>query len=246
MAFPTSSCPDASHRKLASEHANDPVAEHGERTAGIMALAMSRPTIMSCINQISALVLAADALVGVASNAAAQVPAQGNDQQVRIDCSAFQKGSDGSWTATRQTTITIGTNSITNSGGITPRGSVNGIAVQDAIDRQCSQAASMPAGGAGKVAPVYANNSWLLNTQTLPECLARAGEMVQGFSWTASAGEAVYAQFDGFRFIIRCTPRKVVFFAIVGPPGSTQERNQIAQDLFDRIKKGFLSESSAR
>ena len=55
-----------------------------------------------------------------------------------------------------------------------------------------------------------------------------------------------YAQFDGFRFIIRCTPRKVVFFAIVGPPGSTQERNQIAQDLFDRIKKGFLSESSAR
>ena len=181
MAFPTSSCPDASHRKLASEHANDPVAEHGERTAGIMALAMSRPTIMSCINQISALVLAAVALVGVASNAAAQVPAQGNDQQVRIDCSAFQKGSDGSWTATRQTTITIGTNSITNSGGITPRGSVMIVA------------ASMPAGGAGKVAPVYANNSWLLNTQTLPECLARAGEMVQGFSWTASAGEAVYA-----------------------------------------------------
>ena len=92
MAFPTSSCPDASHRKLASEHANDPVAEHGERTAGIMALAMSRPTIMSCINQISALVLAAVALVGVASNAAAQVPAQGNDQQVRNRLQCLSEG----------------------------------------------------------------------------------------------------------------------------------------------------------
>src|SRR5262249_13881917 len=129
---------------------------------------MSRATIISCINQVSALLLAAVALVGAASSTAAQAPAQGTDQQVLVDCSAFQKGTDGSWTTTRQTTITIGTNSMTNSGGITPRGSVNGIDVQDAIARQCSQSASVPSGGPGKAAPVYVNNTWVKNTQTLP------------------------------------------------------------------------------
>jgi hypothetical protein len=194
------------------------------------------------IGKISRLFLSTVVFIGIASKAQAQVTGQGGTQHAQIDCDAFKKGADGSWVITRQTTIKIGTSSITNSAGITPRGSINGIDVQNAINQQCSQTASLPTTRPDKVAPVYSRNNWKANAnnaQTLPECLARASEMVQGFPVAVPAGEAVVARFDGFTYIIRCTPRKFIFFAVVGPPGSTQEQNQVADGLFDRIFNDF-------
>jgi hypothetical protein len=76
-------------------------------------------------------------LSGAGTKASAQ---RGSDQSVEIDCSAFQRQSDGSWTALHTTTIKIGTNSITRGSGRV-NGSVNGLDMQEAINRQCSKEA---------------------------------------------------------------------------------------------------------
>jgi tetratricopeptide (TPR) repeat protein len=85
----------------------------------------------------------------------------------------------------------------------------------------------------------YTASNWVSSSKRVPECLARAGEVVQNFSPTIAAGESVYAWFDGFTFIIRCTPQSVIFFAVVAPPDSTPERNKVAEGQFDRLLHSF-------
>jgi hypothetical protein len=133
--------------------------------------------------------------------------------------------------------IKIGTNSInlnTSSGGITLRGPLpGGMDVQDTINRQCSHVAPSQA------AHLYMAANWASNSQTVPACLARARQVVQNFRQAIPAGESVFAWFDGFTFMIRCTPQSMIFFAVVSPQDSTEERNKVAEGLFDRIVHGF-------
>jgi short subunit fatty acids transporter len=81
--------------------------------------------------------------------------------------------------------------------------------------------------------------NWASNSQTVPACLARARQVVQNFRQAIPAGESVFAWFDGFTFMIRCTPQSMIFFAVVSPQDSTEERNKVAEGLFDRIVHGF-------
>jgi TPR repeat protein len=166
-----------------------------------------------------------------------EATAQEANQNVQMDCSAFQKGADGSWQLMRSTMIKIGTNSInlnTSSGGITLRGPLpGGMDVQDTINRQCSHVAPSQA------AHLYMAANWASNSQTVPACLARARQVVQNFPQAIPAGESVFAWFDGFTFMIRCTPQSMIFFAVVSPQDSTEERNKVAEGLFDRIVHGF-------
>jgi TPR repeat protein len=166
-----------------------------------------------------------------------EATAQEANQNVQMDCSAFQKGADGSWQLMRSTMIKIGTNSInlnTSSGGITLRGPLpGGMDVQDTINRQCSHVAPSQA------AHLYMAANWASNSQTVPACLARARQVVQNFRQAIPAGESVFAWFDGFTFMIRCTPQSMIFFAVVSPQDSTEERNKVAEGLFDRIVHGF-------
>jgi hypothetical protein len=78
--------------------------------------------------QFAVVVFALIFFVGGGTKASAQ---RGSDQSVEIDCSAFQRQSDGSWTALHTTTIKIGTNSITRGSGRV-NGSVNGLDMQEA------------------------------------------------------------------------------------------------------------------
>jgi hypothetical protein len=87
--------------------------------------------------QFAVVVFALIFFVGGGTKASAQ---RGSDQSVEIDCSAFQRQSDGSWIALHTTTIKIGTNSITRGSGRV-NGSVNGLDMQEAINRQCSKEA---------------------------------------------------------------------------------------------------------
>ena len=63
----------------------------------------------------AALVLVLSFFVAAGTKASAQ---SRSSQNIEIDCSAFQRQSDGSWIALHTTTIEIGTNSITVSGKV--------------------------------------------------------------------------------------------------------------------------------
>jgi hypothetical protein len=156
--------------------------------------------------------------------------AQSPNQAVQIDCSAFRQESDGSWVATRETTIKIGTNTLTRSAGRV-NGSINGVDLQKAIAAQCARVAP-PA--QAKSHP-YAYTNWIMNKQSSAECTARGNELIRGFPDKLTAGETLFAYSDDFTFIIRCTPQRMIFFALVGPPETTKERNQAAQALLDDI-----------
>jgi hypothetical protein len=179
--------------------------------------------------QFAVVVFALIFFVGGGTKASAQ---RGSDQSVEIDCSAFQRQSDGSWTALHTTTIKIGTNSITRGSGRV-NGSVNGLDMQEAINRQCSKEA--PQTKSRGSALVYEDTNWKKTPQTSSECVARGRELVQGFPAKTVAGETVFASSDGYTFIIRCTPQNMIFFVVVGPPDGTTEREKAAEGLFDRI-----------
>ena len=175
---------------------------------------------MPTIGRLAAIAFGLIVFVGANEQTSAQ-------QGVEIDCSAFQRQSDGSWVAIRTTTIKIGTNTITINGR--PGGTINGLDIQEAITKQCSNSQMR----AGK--PVYANTNWRKTLQTSDECVARGRDLVKDFPWKSVAGETVYASSDGYTFIIRCTPQQMIFFAVVGPPDGTPERERAAKGLFDRI-----------
>jgi hypothetical protein len=172
----------------------------------------------------AALVLVLSFFAAAGTKASAQ---SRSSQNIEIDCSAFQRQSDGSWIALHTTTIKIGTNSLTVSGKV--GGSVNGLDIQEAMTRQCSK--EQRSGGGG----TYANTNWKKTPQSSSECVARGRELVQGFPWKQVAGETVFAASDGYMFLIRCTPQNMIFFAVVGPPDSNDERDKAAQGLFDRV-----------
>jgi hypothetical protein len=181
------------------------------------------------IGEFAVFVFALIFLVGSGTNAFAQA---GSNQSVEVDCSAFQRQSDGSWIALHTTTIKIGTNSITRGGGKVS-GSVNGLDMQDAINRQCSKEAPQTKSGGSPL--VYAKTNWIKSPQTPSQCVARGRELVESLPTKTVAGETVYASSDGYMFIIRCTPQNMIFFAVVGPPGGTAEREKAAEAQFDRI-----------
>jgi len=186
-------------------------------------------------NSFSALLLAGGFLTFVCPEAVAQQPGQPTSEN-QIDCSAFQRGADGSWQANRQTSIVIDTNTITLSAGIKPRGSVNGISIQDTLERKCAQ--SSPSAGTATSAPTFVSTYWRASKLALPDCMARAQESVKNFSEKRVAGQSVYAWHDGSTYITRCAG-SMVFFAVVGPPNSTAEQNRTAQNLIDQIVERF-------
>jgi hypothetical protein len=185
---------------------------------------------MSSTNLFIALSFLAGLLCSDATDAVAQ---QSAAQEIQIDCSAFQKDRDGSWVASRSTTLKIGTNSLTISGKNS--GSVNGLSIQTAISQKCEQAASGSKPAAGSPPPNYANTNWIAKPQTVDACVARGREVVQNLSPALVAGESVFAWADGYTFVIRCTPKNMVLFALVGPPNSTTERNHAAQAIQDKM-----------
>jgi hypothetical protein len=179
---------------------------------------------MSYIVKLAALAFAA--VVAASTNAVAQ----GGDQEVQVDCSAFQRQSDGRWVAIRTTTIKVGTNTITRSAG-SVNCTINGLSCQDAITQKCANQGAPPR----SERPVYANTNWKKTDQSVPECLQRGRELVRNYPHVNVVGETVFTTNDGYTFLIRCTPLKVILFAVVGPPDSTQERNDAADRRFDEV-----------
>ena len=160
-------------------------------------------------------------------------------QNVQVDCTAFRKEADGSWTALRQTNIMIGTNSISTSAGKI-QGTVNGVRVLDAIDQKCGSAVSPrqpPSSAVGRSGWLM---SWKSNDMALADCTARARELVKNFPFTDVNGQTVVAWYEGYTVMIRCiTEKKIVVFVEVTPPIHDAETDRSVQGLVDQIAAGF-------
>ena len=76
--------------------------------------------------------------------------------------------------------------------------------------------------------PVHLDNNWTFVDQTLPECVARGRSLVDGFAQKEVHGESIFAWSNGFTYLIRCTPEKVIFFIVVGPTTLSLEQNELA------------------
>ena len=153
---------------------------------------------------------------------------------IQIDCGAFRQENDGHWVSTRRTTIEMAGNKLTIGGGQTPQGSVNGVQIQAAIGQKCSAGQS----DQGKRDTVFAFTNYIINKQTLQECLDRARTSFQVFPKAQVFGESVAAFSQGYTFLIRCTPHNAIFFALVGPAGASDQANEAElSQLKDIINK---------
>ena len=193
---------------------------------------------MRCIRRNIVSLVGGALCAALASYAGAQNVELPDNRNVQVDCRFFAKGVDGLWTATQQSTVRIGTSSVTVSSGGRPQGSINNSDIQEEINRRCLQTVSKPSGSASPT-PVFAKTSWVAKNVTVSECLDRAGLIFQDFPIKRTAGETVFAFFNGYTFILRCTPRSLMFIAVVGPPNSTAEQNRTVEGLFDQIVDRF-------
>jgi hypothetical protein len=158
-------------------------------------------------------------------------------QTVGLDCSAFQRQADGTWRAIRQTTIVIGTNSVTNSAGLV-QGTVNGVSIQGVLERQCggtTAASAVPATEAPFV-PVYAG--WNSTTLGDRDCLARVEAALRavGFTRFGSGRQMLVGVRDPYRVIARCVPEKTIVFWVVEGPDS-QENDRIGEFLLTKTTR---------
>jgi len=193
--------------------------------------------IMRCINRTIVSLVCGFLCAAVVSNASAQKVKPSDNRNVQVDCQHFAKCPGGLWTATQQATVQIGTSSVTVSSGGKPQGSINNSDIQEEINRRCLETVSKPSGS--EPAPVFAKSNWMAKKITVSECLDRAGLMFQDFPAKQTAGETVFAFFNGYTFVLRCTPRSLIFMAVVGPPKSTAEQNRTVEGLFDQILDRF-------
>lgn len=178
--------------------------------------------------------VAAGILLGDSSKSVAQ---SGGARSVKIDCTAFQRQSDGTWIATRKTTIEIDSNSITISSGA-PQGSVNGLSLQLAITQHCAQGSGgtleiTPKSGSGRTITV--DNRWRRTSLTQADCVARVTELSKSFPERSIVKDTVFAYFERHSFIIRCTSMNIVWFVYVGPPADTEGAEFAAKARFAEL-----------
>lgn len=161
--------------------------------------------------------------------------AQSPSQEIRIDCSAFRRQNDGRWVTLQKTTIQIFSNQIIFGDNQVPEGSSNGVDLQTGINQRCANRSSEQ-----KQSDIrYAVSHYLVKNQTTQECLTRAREKMGSLPNFSIFGESAAAYWDGYTLAVRCTPRNIVFFALVAPADSSAGKNENAAARLKEIASGW-------